>query len=39
MFNLKVFTFVYESRNKLSPVFHNFFTQLSDVHQYDTRQA
>ena len=40
LFDLKLLTFVYESVNRLSPPhFHNFFTTLSDVHQYDTRQA
>ena len=40
LFDLKLLTFVYESVNRLSPpYFHNFFTTLSDVHQYDTRQA
>ena len=40
LFDLKLFTFVYESRNKLSPpIFHKLFTHLSDIHQYDTRHA
>ncbi len=40
LLDLKLLTFVYESVNKFSPpYFYNFFTILSDVHQYDTRQA
>ena len=40
LFHLKLFLFVYESVNRISPsVFHNFFEILSDVHQHDTRQA
>ena len=40
LFDLKLLTFVYESVNKISPLFfHNFFEPLTAVHQYDTRQA
>ena len=38
-YELKLLMFVHESRNKLSPIFHNLFTPLSDIHRYDTRQA
>ena len=40
LLDLKLFSFVYEVVNRLSlPYFHNFFAMISDVHQYDTRQA
>ena len=40
LFELKLFTFVYESVNMVSPVlYHNFFATLTSVHHYNTRQA
>ena len=40
LFYLKLLSFVYECVNKISPsYFHDYFTLLSSVHQYDTRQA
>ena len=40
LFYLKLLSFVYECINKTSPsYFHDYFTLLSSVHQYDTRQA
>ena len=37
---LKLLSFVYECINKISTTyFHDYFTLLSSVHQYDTRQA
>ena len=40
LFYLKLLSFVFECVNKISPsYFHDYFTLLSSVHQYDTRQA
>ena len=40
LFDLKLFSFVYESVNKISPfIFRNFFETLTAVHQYVTRIA
>ena len=40
LLDLKLLIFVFESVNKIPPsCFHNFFEILSDIHQYDTRQA
>ena len=40
LFHLKLLTLVYECINLISPIFfHNFFDNLTSVHQYNTRQA
>ena len=40
LFYLKLLSFVYECITKTSPsYFHDYFTLLSSIHQYDTRQA
>jgi len=40
LFHLKLLTLVYECMNLISPIFfHNFFDNLTSVHQYNTRQA
>ena len=37
---LQIASFVYESRMRLSPLeFHTYFTSISDVHSYGTRQS
>ena len=37
---LQIAAFVYESRMRLSPLeFHTYFTSISDVHSYGTRQS
>ena len=39
-FILNYFPLVYECINLISPIFlHNFFDNLTSVHQYNTRQA
>ena len=37
---LQIASFVFESRMRLSPLeFHTYFTSISDVHSYGTRQS
>jgi len=40
VFKTKLLTFVYESINKLTPVyFHNFFCHITSIHSHNTRQS
>ena len=40
VFKTKLLTFVYESMNKLTPVyFHNFFCHVTSIHSHNTRQS
>ena len=40
VFKTKLLTFVYESINKLTPVyFHNFFCHVTSIHSHNTRQS